>query len=128
MVAVLTRAFNEASVKRRLANFSGIPTTIVESVSSTHLQETFACARVGMTTVTCFQARFDSSDQLLNVTATSNADDSAVGADASFSNVDITQLLSDAKAAGAQGWYLEDNKATCLYIHEDVQDIILVCE
>ncbi|WP_461212869.1 hypothetical protein [Lacticaseibacillus sp. GG6-2] len=128
MVAVLTRAFNDATVERRLANFSGLPTTIVEHVFHTRLRETFAAARVGMTTVTYFQARFNASDQLLNVTATSNADDSAVGADASFSNTDIDQLLVDARKLGAKGWYLEDAKATCLYIHEDEQDIILVCE
>lgn len=128
MVAVLTRAFNDASVKRRLANFSGIPTTIVDHVSSTHLQETFAAARVGMTTITCFQARFDQEDQLVHVAATSNADDSAVGADAVLAPGALDRLLADAKAQQAKGWYLEDDQATCLYIHEDAQDLILVCE
>lgn len=128
MVAVLTRAFNDATVERRLANFSGVPTTIVDHIVNTHLRETFAAARMGMTTITCFQARFTAKDQLLNVIATSNADDSAVGADASFSNANIDQLLGEAKDLGAKGWYLESAKATCLYIHEDNQDLILVCE
>lgn len=127
MVAVMTRAFDDSTVKQRLANFSGIPTRIVEHVAGNHLHETYACARVGMTTVTCFTARFNAAGELLNVSAISNSDDAAVGADASYSETAITTLLDAAKAQGAKGWYLEAEGGTCLYIHEPEQDIIIAC-